>query len=45
VEEEIVDDLRNDGNASMTEQVKMHNPWKKMTILLITENTMGLPHL
>ena len=28
-EEEIVDDLRNDGNASMPEQVKGPNTWKK----------------
>ena len=28
-EEEIVDDLRTDGNASMREQVKRPNPWKK----------------
>ena len=28
-EEEIVDALRNDGNASMSEQVKRPNPWKK----------------
>jgi hypothetical protein len=28
-EEEIVDAPGNDGNASMTEQVKRPNPWKK----------------
>jgi hypothetical protein len=27
-EEEIVDDLRNDGNASMPEEVKRPNPWE-----------------
>ena len=26
-EEEIVDDLRNDGNASMPEQVNLPKPW------------------
>jgi len=29
-EEEIVDALGNDGNASMLEQVKQPNPWKMM---------------
>jgi len=28
-EEDIVDALGNDGNASMPEQVKRPNPWKK----------------
>ena len=28
-EEEIVDDLGNDGNTSMPEQVNRPNPWKK----------------
>jgi ribosomal protein L12E/L44/L45/RPP1/RPP2 len=28
-EEEIVDDLTYDGNASVPAQVKRHNPWKK----------------
>ena len=28
-EEEIMDALRNDGNASMPEQVERPNPWKK----------------
>jgi hypothetical protein len=27
-EEEILGDLRNDGNGSMLEQVKIPNPWK-----------------
>ena len=31
-EEEIVDVLGNDGNASMPEQVKRPNPWRKMMI-------------
>ena len=34
-EEEIVDDLRNDGNASMPEQVKRPNPWKKKKMMMI----------
>jgi hypothetical protein len=29
-EEEIVDAPGNDGNASMPEQVKQPNPWRKM---------------
>jgi hypothetical protein len=29
-EEEIVDVPENDGNASMPEQVKRPNPWRKM---------------
>jgi hypothetical protein len=29
-EEEIVDALGNDGNASMPEQVNRRNPWRKM---------------
>ena len=29
-EEEIVVDLRNNGNASLPEQVKRPNPWQKM---------------
>jgi hypothetical protein len=29
-EEEIVGALGNDGNASMPEQVKRTNPWRKM---------------
>jgi hypothetical protein len=29
-EEDIVDASGNDGNASMPEQVKQPNPWKKM---------------
>ena len=34
-EEEIVDALGNDGNASMTEQVSRPNPWTKMMIMMI----------
>jgi hypothetical protein len=29
----MLDDLRNDGNASMPEQVKIFNPWKKLMII------------
>ena len=36
-EEEIVDALGNDGNASMPEHVKRPNPWWKMMI------NLGLP--
>ena len=34
-EEEIVDALGNDGNASMPEQVNRPNPWRKMIIIII----------
>ena len=34
-EEEIVDDLRNDGNSSMPEQFRRPNPWKKMMMMII----------
>ena len=34
-EEEIVDALGNDGNASMPEQVNRPNPWKKMMMLMM----------
>jgi len=32
-EEEIVDDPGNDGNASMPEQIKRPNPWRKMMMV------------
>jgi hypothetical protein len=32
-EEEIVDAPGNDGNASMPEQFKRHNPWKKKMMI------------
>ena len=36
VEEEVIgEDLRNDGNASMPEQVKRPNPWKKMMMMMM----------
>ena len=34
-EKEIVDVLRNDGNAAMPEQVKRPNPWKKKMMMMI----------
>jgi hypothetical protein len=34
-EEEIVDDLGNDGNASMAEQVNRPNPWRKKKKMMI----------
>ena len=36
-EEEIVDALGNDGNASMPEQVNRPNPWRKMMIIIKAE--------
>jgi hypothetical protein len=33
-EEEIVDAPGNDGNASMPEQIKRPNPWRKMMALM-----------
>jgi hypothetical protein len=35
VEEEIVDAPGNDGNASMPEQVKRPNPWRKMMMMMM----------
>ena len=34
-EEEIVDGLGNDGKASMPEQVKRPNPWRKMMMMIM----------
>ena len=34
-EEETVDAPGNDGNASMPEQVKRPNPWRKMMMIII----------
>ena len=34
-EQEIVDAPGNDGNASMPEQVKRPNPWRKMMMMMI----------
>jgi hypothetical protein len=34
-EEEIVDAPRKDGNASMPEQVKRPNPWRKMMMMMM----------
>jgi hypothetical protein len=33
--EEIVDAPGNDGNASMVEQVKRPNPWRKMMVVMM----------
>ena len=38
-EEEIVDVLRKDGNASMPEQFKRPNPWKKMMMIMMNSIT------
>jgi hypothetical protein len=35
-EEEIVDAPGKDGNASMPEQVKRPNPWRKMMMMMMT---------
>jgi hypothetical protein len=44
-EEEIVDVPENDGNASMPEQVKRPNPWKKkkmmMMIIIISHKVLS----
>jgi hypothetical protein len=37
-EEEIVDASGNDGNASMSEQVKRPNPWRKMMMMMISRS-------
>jgi hypothetical protein len=36
-EEEIVDALGNDGNASMPEQVNRPNPWRKMMMMMMNK--------
>jgi len=35
VEEEIVDAIGNDDNASMPEQVNRSNPWRKMMMMMM----------
>ena len=35
VEEEIVDAIGKDGNASMPEQVNRSNPWRKMMMMMM----------
>ena len=40
-EEEIVDAPGNDGNASMPEQVKRTNPWRKMVMMIMTKYEAG----
>ena len=37
-EEEIVDAPGNDGNASMPEQVKRTNPWRKIMMMIMMMN-------
>ena len=41
-EEEIVDALGNDGNASMPEQVKRLNPWIKMMMMMMMMNSQTM---
>jgi len=36
-EEEILNALGNDGNASMPEQINRPNPWRKMMIMMTQE--------
>jgi hypothetical protein len=38
-----VDDPGKDGNASMPEQVKRPNPWKKMMMMMIAVTIAPLP--
>ena len=38
-EEEIVDDQGNDGKASMPEEVKRLNPWRKMMMMVMNLET------
>jgi len=40
-EEEIVDAPGNDGNASMPEQVKRPNPWRKVMMMMIMNISIG----
>ena len=44
-EDEIVGALRNDGNASMPEQVKRPNPRKKMTIIITVHAAVNMIQL
>ena len=43
-EEEIVDALGNDGNASMPEQVNRPNPWRKMMMTLHVSDGLSVHH-
>jgi hypothetical protein len=36
-EQEIMDAPRNDGNASMPEQLKIPNPWRMMMMMMKTK--------
>jgi hypothetical protein len=38
-----VDAPGNDGNASMPEQVKRPNPWRKMMMMMMMTMTMTVP--
>jgi hypothetical protein len=44
-EEEIVDALGNDGNASMPEQINRPNPWRKMKMTTTTMMMMMMTEL
>jgi predicted phosphatase len=37
-EEEIVETLGNDGNASMPEHVNRPNPWRKMMMMMMVDS-------
>jgi len=39
-EEEIVDAPGNDGNASMPEQVKRPNPWRKLMMMMKVQSRL-----
>jgi len=43
-EEETMDAPGNDGNASIPEQVKLPNPWRKMMITITGIKHFGLAH-
>jgi len=43
-EEEIMDALGNDGNASMPEMVNRPNPWRKMMMMIIIIIKILIPH-
>jgi hypothetical protein len=40
--EEIVDAPEKDGNASMPEEVKLPNPWRKMMMMITVEFAVDL---
>jgi hypothetical protein len=43
-EEGIVDNPGKDGNASMPEQVKRPNPWKKMMMMMMIKQALPCIH-